>query len=85
MYGIWRYINGISLNGGEWLLDDEDGDIRMFSDRADALAFLHSLGVEGTEDEIGDEEGVFIGEVQQGVFIDEITAEDSADSMIIVR
>lgn len=63
MYGIYRYINGISLNGAEWLLDD-DCNIRMFKHKDDAIAFLNSqeVGVYGDEEDI-EEQGLFIGEV----------------------
>lgn len=62
-YGIYRYINGISLNGAEWLLDD-DCNIRTFEHKDDALAFLNSqeVGVYGDEEDI-EEQGIFIGEV----------------------
>lgn len=37
--GIYRAIGGISLNGREWVLDD-DGDIMEFNSHKDALKFL---------------------------------------------
>lgn len=68
MYGIYRYINGISLNGGEWLLDGEDGDIRMFNHKDEAIAFLNSqeVGIYGDEEEI-EEQGIFIGKISTGM------------------
>lgn len=39
MLGIYRAIGGISLNGREWVLDD-DGDIMKFKTHQDALNFL---------------------------------------------
>ena len=64
MFGIYRYINGISLNGAEWLLDSEGGDIRTFKHKDEAIAFLNSqeVGVYGDEEDI-EEQGLFIGEV----------------------
>lgn len=66
MYGIYRYINGISLNGAEWILDSEDGDIRTFSHKDEAVAFLNSSGVCGDEEDI-EEQGLFIGELDTGM------------------
>lgn len=65
MYGIYRYINGISLNGGEWVLDDES-DIRTFTHKDEAIAFLNSRGVLGDEEKI-EEQGLFIGEIPTGM------------------
>ena len=39
MLGIYRAIGGISLNGREWVLDD-DGDIMKFKTHQDAVNFL---------------------------------------------
>ena len=39
MLGIYRAIGGISLNGREWVLDD-DGDIMKFKTHQDAINFL---------------------------------------------
>jgi len=66
MYGIYRYINGISLNGAEWILDSEDGDIRTFPHKDEAVAFLNSSGVYGDEEDI-EEQGLFIGELDTGM------------------
>jgi len=40
---VGRHINGISLNGLEWLLDD-DGDIMYFDSEAQAKQFLLDHG-----------------------------------------
>jgi len=66
MYGIYRYINGISLNGAEWVLDEEESDIRMFTHKDEAIAFLNSSGVQGDEEGI-EEQGIFIGELENGM------------------
>lgn len=46
---VGRPINGISINGLEYLLDD-DGNIRLFSDENEAKDWLTSQGF--TIDEI---------------------------------
>ena len=40
---ISRAINGISLNGDEYLLDD-DGEVMQFKNGEDALTFLNANG-----------------------------------------
>lgn len=40
---VGRPINGISINGLEYLLDD-DGNIRLFSDEKEAKDWLTSQG-----------------------------------------
>jgi hypothetical protein len=44
MIVIGRPINGISLNGLEWLLDD-NGDLIRFSDIGSACSFLLENGI----------------------------------------
>ena len=45
-----RPIEGISINGFEWLLEEEDGDIKWFDSIDDAKAFLLEAGA--TEDDL---------------------------------
>lgn len=59
-YIISKFINDISLNPREFLLDDQ-GEIKEFSSKRDALAYLLLLGVE--ESEIG--YSIFIGTSSQ--------------------
>lgn len=53
---IGRPINGISLNGLEYVLDD-NGNEMLFCDRAAAEDFLHKHGY--TDEDIEDSEIVF--------------------------
>tara|TARA_B110000503_G_scaffold141583_1_gene235561 strand:+ start:1596 stop:1826 length:231 start_codon:yes stop_codon:yes gene_type:complete len=46
---IGRYINGISINGLEFVLDKEDGDVRVFPNKEDAMEFLIQSGMTGEE------------------------------------
>lgn len=57
-YTVFRYINGISLNEPEYLLDGEDGDIMKFETKENALEFL---GL-SSEDEMTEDYGLFFGE-----------------------
>ena len=51
---IGRPINGISLNGLEYLLD-ENGDYKLFNSKEEAKAFLNSSFEEPlTDDELED-------------------------------
>ena len=51
-YKIGRPINGISLNGLEWVLTEEDGDIMLFDSVAEAREFLFAHGA--TTDDVED-------------------------------
>jgi hypothetical protein len=44
MIKIGRAIEGISLNGYEWLLESEDGDIKWFNSLDEAEDFLLQAG-----------------------------------------
>lgn len=50
MIEIGRAIDGISLNGLEWLLDDE-GQILKFESRNEAMDFLRDNGFDNLSDE----------------------------------
>ncbi len=50
MIKIGRAIEGISLNGIEWLLDEEN-DVMTFSDRENAKEFLKENGFDSFTDE----------------------------------
>ena len=45
MISVSRPINGISINGDEFLLDD-DGAVRLFGDECEARQFLMSKGLD---------------------------------------
>ena len=54
MIKIGRAIEGVSLNGIEWLLDEEN-DIMTFSSRENAKEFLKENGFDSfTEEELED-------------------------------
>ena len=42
---VGRAINGISLNGNEYLLDDETGKVKEFESREAAVDYLFSKGM----------------------------------------
>ena len=44
MIKVGRHIEGISINGLEWLLEEEDGDIKWFDSIDEAKAFLLQAG-----------------------------------------
>ncbi len=41
---VGRHINGITLNGYEWLLTEEEGDIMFFNSTEEAKQFLLEHG-----------------------------------------
>lgn len=45
---IYRPINGIGLNGNEYVLD-EKGDLMVFETENDAILFLAACGIEEQE------------------------------------
>ena len=50
MISIYRYINDISLNGKEYLLDEENQELK-FSNKKQAFNFLSNGGVEAKVEE----------------------------------
>jgi hypothetical protein len=50
MVKIGQAIEGISLNGYEWLLEEEDGDIKWFDSYEEAESFLLQAGA--TEEDL---------------------------------
>tara|TARA_B100000424_G_C22921224_1_gene490137 strand:+ start:1533 stop:1721 length:189 start_codon:yes stop_codon:yes gene_type:complete len=54
MWCIGRHINGLSINGDEYILD-ENNDLKTFENQEDALSFI---GVESM-DELEDS-GIFL-------------------------
>ena len=52
---IGRPINGISINGLEFLMNEENTEYRKFNDKRDAMDFLNSMFEEPlTDDELED-------------------------------
>ena len=52
-YAISRGINGISLNGREFVLD-ENNDVMLFATEREAVRFLFENGYQNTEAELCD-------------------------------
>ena len=50
MYIVGQAINGISLNGLEWLMDNEDEEME-FNSIEEAINFLKDNGYDDWEDE----------------------------------
>jgi hypothetical protein len=53
MIKVGRAINGIGLNGREWLLN-EDNSLMKFKDKEEAKKFLRDAGVDLTDEEMED-------------------------------
>lgn len=52
---IGRPINGIGLNGLEFLMNDDNTDYKLFEDKKEAMDYLNSLMEEQlTDDELED-------------------------------
>ena len=56
-FKIGRPINGISINGNEFVLDD-DGKEMLFDSEKDAMGFLNKFGY--TKEDVEDEGIVFV-------------------------
>ena len=65
-YEIYRYINNITLNPREYILDDE-GNQMLFDSAEDALVFMNKhISPPVTDvDELGDKYGMFIAMVEE--------------------
>ena len=59
MISIYRYINDISLNGREYLLDEEN-QILKFTNEKQALNFLSNGGVEAKDEEELEDYGIYL-------------------------
>ena len=59
MITIYRYINGISLNGREYVIDEED-QILKFTNEKQALNFLSDGGVEAKNGEELEDYGIYL-------------------------
>ena len=59
MISIYRYINDISLNGREYLLDEEN-QILKFINEKQALNFLSNGGVEAKDEEELEDYGIYL-------------------------
>ena len=60
IYVIARPINGISINGNEYLLDKKDGDVLEFDTREECVKHCESVGLDDSyvweEEELEEEE-----------------------------
>jgi len=59
MISIYRYINDISLNGREYLLDKEN-QILKFNNEKQAFNFLSDGGVEAKDEEELEDYGIYL-------------------------
>ena len=67
--GIYRYVNGISLNGCEWVLTEKD-DLMLFDSSEEAVTWLNNEANEfdgmSSDGPMSEEEwesvGIFVGE-----------------------
>jgi len=48
MVAVSRSINGISINGDEWLLEDDE-KLKLFSHKDEAVEFLKNHGITDTD------------------------------------
>ena len=58
MISIYRYINDISLNGKEYLLDEEGKELK-FNNKEQAFNFLSNGGIEAKNEEELEEYGIY--------------------------
>ena len=66
-YAISRYINGISVNGREYVLD-EDYNVILFGTEKEAVRFVfEEYGLRNTDPNISDTEWL---ECSHGIYID---------------
>ena len=65
MVSIYRYINDISLNGREYLLD-EDNETLLFSSEDKAFEFLTKNGIEVNNEEDLEDYGIFLNKEIEG-------------------
>lgn len=62
-YIVYSYPEGISLNGRQYLLDDNTHEIKEFASISDVFTFLNNKGVgASTLDELEVDFGIFITE-----------------------
>jgi len=59
MITIYRHINGISLNGREYVIDEED-QILKFTNKKQAFNFLFDFGIEAKDEEELEDYGIYL-------------------------
>ena len=57
---IGRPINGIGLNGLEFLMNDDNTDYKLFNDKREAMDFLNTLMEEPLTDEQMEDSFMFL-------------------------
>ena len=57
---IGRPINGIGLNGLEFLMNDDNTDYKLFNDKREAMDFLNTLIEEPLTDEQMEDSFMFL-------------------------
>ena len=65
MISVYRYINGISLNGREYLLDEENKELK-FSNKEQAFNFLSDGGIKAKDEEELEDYGIYF-EIEEEV------------------
>ena len=70
MISIYRYINDISLNGKEYLLDEKNQELK-FSNKKQAFNFLSNGGVEAKDEEELEEYGIYF-EIEEEALWNEV-------------
>ena len=75
--GIYRYPNGISLNGCEWVLTEKD-DLMLFDSSEEAVTWLNNEANE-SDGPMSEEEwecaGIFVGE-----YLDWLSEEENTNA-----
>ena len=66
MYKVYSYPEGISLNGRQFLLNDDD-EVKEFTSIPDIFKFLNDAGVDAsTPDELEEDFDIFITDEFEG-------------------
>ena len=58
MISVYRYINGISLNGKEYLLDKNNQKL-VFPNETEAFTYLYDVGVKVADEEELENYGIY--------------------------
>jgi len=54
MIAVGRFINGITINPLEYLLEEEGGDIKKFDDKTEAYIFLKTFYPDASDTDLED-------------------------------
>tara|TARA_R110000850_G_scaffold92155_14_gene195876 strand:- start:49 stop:288 length:240 start_codon:yes stop_codon:yes gene_type:complete len=75
--GIYRYPNGISLNGCEWVLTEKD-DLMLFDSSEEAVTWLNNEANESDgpmSEEEWERAGIYVGE-----YLDWLSEEENTNA-----